>query len=433
MGSLQSIRDILDALSRRAGLIAVVFVIGCVLSLIGAAMQKHSYRASEVIQIQVPKVAAELAPSVVDGFSVRRLQLVEQQVMARDAVLELIGSLGIYRDLTGLTDAERVALFRESVQISGVAAARIGIADDGTVSVIRITADMPDPVQARDVAHLLAQRTIKLGRETRLEETRETVEFFRLQEAAIKQQVASLEEEISEFRLRNDVSLPGAIEQQRGEITAINTSILEIDQQIVELRQSALNRSGNQGTSRVERRNSEDANKDIATLLQQRDMLQARVKELLASIETKPEVDRQMNAYSRQIQVLQNQLEETSEKRGDAEISYHLVQSSQSGQMSVIEAAEVPDYPFTRSRKMMAAMGAVASLFVAMGLALLLELRLSVVRTADQMEGMTGLRPIVTIPSLSVKPSSPMERFRSAGAKFVRGFTQLWQKPRREP
>lgn len=432
MGSLQSVQDVIDALSRRARLITALFLAGCLLSLIVAAMQKHSYRAFEVIQIQAPKVAAELAPSVVDGFSVRRLQLIQQQVMSRDTVLDLINTLGIYQDLSGLTDAERVALFRESVQVAGVAAARIGISDDGTVSVIRVTAEMPDPIQARDVAHQVAQRTIELGKESRLEETRETVEFFRLQEAALKNQIVDLEEEISEYRNKNDVSLAGAIEQRRSEISSINQAILEIDQQVVELRQSVLISSENQDSSRVERRNSNDARKEITTLLQRRGVLQKRVSELSASIETTPEVDRQMNAYSRQLQALQNQLEETAEKRSDAEMSYHLVQSSQSGRLAVIEAAEVPEYPFTRSRKMSAIMGAVASMFAAMAFVLVLEMRNLAVRNADQMESLTGLRPIVTIPSLASRPVSPLDRFWSARTRFLQGVTRFWQRKRRE-
>lgn len=69
MGSIYSLDDAIDMLRRRAGVITIVTVLGCVLSVIFALSQGHIYRSTEVIQFSQPKIADELARSTAEGSS----------------------------------------------------------------------------------------------------------------------------------------------------------------------------------------------------------------------------------------------------------------------------------------------------------------------------------------------------------------------------
>lgn len=104
MGPIYSFGDFLDMVRRRLSAILRVFVLGCLVSLWFAASQQHEYETAEVLQITQPQIAGELAKSTVEGSSARRMQLIEQRLMARGTVLEIIEKFGLYAD-RALADA----------------------------------------------------------------------------------------------------------------------------------------------------------------------------------------------------------------------------------------------------------------------------------------------------------------------------------------
>ena len=120
MGPIHTFDDIKDMLRRRFWLILLLTILGAVASVFFALSRPHVYLSSEVLQIERPRITDELAPSTVEGSSARRLQLIEQQLMARDTVLEIIAKHELFANMPALSPTEKVALFRESVTIEGV-------------------------------------------------------------------------------------------------------------------------------------------------------------------------------------------------------------------------------------------------------------------------------------------------------------------------
>uniref|UniRef100_UPI000A7D15C1 DUF874 domain-containing protein n=1 Tax=Leisingera sp. F5 TaxID=1813816 RepID=UPI000A7D15C1 len=301
MGPIYSLGDFLDMVRRRLFTIACVFVLGCLLSLWFAAGQQHEFETAEVLQVTQPQIAGELAKSTVEGSSARRMQLIEQRLMARGTVLEIIEKFGLYADMAALTPLQKVALLRDSVRITGVAAAREGFADDGTISVLTITARMPTAVQAQQVASEFGRRTIELSVATRIDQARETLSFFAEKEAALADQVAALEDEIAAYRNENDVTLPGTIEFRRAEIATMNEGLLEIARERIEIRRAA---DQAQATERpaTARRLLAEADQQLATLDAQEQLLSQRKTGLEASLQTTPEVERRLGAYDRRLE-----------------------------------------------------------------------------------------------------------------------------------
>ncbi|MEX0304282.1 MAG: DUF874 domain-containing protein [Leisingera sp.] len=403
MGPIYSLDDFLDMVRRRLFTIFTVFVLGCLASLWFAASQQHEYESAEVLQITQPQIAGELAKSTVEGSSARRMQLIEQRLMARGSVLVIIEKFGLYTDRDSLTQLQKVALLRESVRITGVAAAREGFADDGTISVLTITARMPTAEQAQQVAGEFSRRTIELSTATRIDQARETLSFFAEKEAALADQVAALEDEIAAYRNANDVTLPGTIEFRRAEIAAMNEGLLEIARERIEIRRAA---DQAQTTERpaTARRLQAEAEQQLATLDAQEALLTERKAELEASLQTTPEVERQLGAYDRRLAQLQGELGQMTARRNEAEVGFRLETTRQAEKLTVIEPAPLPDYPVTGARKTKALMGAAASLIASLLAAFLLELRHPVLRTAAQMERETGLMPVVSIPVMDTRP-----------------------------
>jgi len=403
MGPINTLDDLIDMLRRRARLIFFVTVLGSVFSLLFALSQKHLYSATEVIQIVRPMIANDLAPSTVAGSSARRLQLIEQRLMARGSLLEIISAYNLYAEFPDLKPSELVDRFRKAVKIEGVAAAREGYSDDGTVAVLSITAEMPSAVQAQQVASELSRRTIALSVNSRIEQARETLAFFAAQEEELSAEMDVLEAQIATFRNENYLALPGSVEFRRTEIGNLDQALLLLDRETILINREAedVQRTERRATAK---RKQEDLDEQLATMSAQRKLLQDRKSDLENSLNTSPEIERKLGAYDRQARLLRSQLDVMSTHRAEAEVGLRIENARQGENLTVIEAAALPDYPITGGRKRMAILGGMLSIALGVALAFWAEMRNPVIRTAAQMKRELGFNPVVMIPYLDPTP-----------------------------
>ena len=415
MGPIYSLADFLDMLRRRVGLISAVIITGCFVAVFWALSIPHTFQSSEVIQIEQPKISDDLARSTVEGSSARRLQLIEQQLMARSNLEGLIEEFDLYANLSALKMSEKVDLLRRSVSITGVAAVREGFGDDGAISVLTITAEMDDAELAQTVADALSNQTRELSATQRREQTRETLEFFQQQEDALQAEITVQENDLSVFRSENDISIEGSLEFRRSELASLNDALLALDREIItaQLERDNIDRSGNTRAATV-KREEEELKRLLNSLTTQRQLLQGRRETLSASIETRPEVERALAEFERRMTQLRGQLDVVSTRRNEAEVGFNLESAARGEQFITLEEARVPDFPVSMSRKKRVMMGVAASAILGLVLAFLMELRHPVIRTARQMERETGLMPVVAIP----ETKQPKER---------KGISKLWQ------
>lgn len=413
MGPIQTWNDFVDMTRRRLGLIIFVIILGCIASYFWAASMRHMYRSAEVIQIEQPKIANELARTTVEGSSARRLQLIEQQLMSHGYLQEIISKYNIYDNMPDLTMTQKVDILRHSISINGVAAVREGYVDDGKIAILTITADMESGELAQAVANEFAERTRELSAAQRREQTEETLEFFARQEKNLLRDIANLENELANFRSNNDISITGGLEMRMTEITSLNESILEIDQAIVtaELAKTQIDRGERAATVA---RETVEINSRLETLHSQRDLLVSRRETLRKAIDATPEIERELSNFERRMEQLRNQLNVVSTRRSEAEVGFSLETASRGERLITLEEARIPDYPFTPSRKKRAVMGAGAAVAAAFIAAFLLELRRPIIRSARQMARETGVTPVVSIPELNVPDDAKGWRQRRA-------------------
>jgi uncharacterized protein involved in exopolysaccharide biosynthesis len=419
MGPIYTLQDFLDMTRRRLGIIMFVIFAGCIGSLYWAMSHVHLYLSSEVIQVEQPTINDDLARSTVEGSSARRLQLIQQQLMARASLQQIIDKYGIYENLVALRPSEKVQLLRESVSINGVAAAREGFADDGTISVLTISATMENAQLARDVAHEFAEQTRSLMADQRREQTAQTLAFFQQQEDILLAEIASIEAELEAFRRENDLTVEGGVEFRFSEVGQLNEAILDIDREIIttQLARNQIDRPGRAATAAREER---DLDAQLQTLTQQRSLLDQRRTALRETIQGSPQIQRKLADFDRQLEQLRTELETVATRRNEAQVGFNLEARAQGERLTTIEEAQVPDYPITMSKKIRAIMGGVASTALAFIIAWLLELRRPVIRSARQMQRETGILPVISIPELSPKYQNSKwrmarERRRAAG------------------
>lgn len=394
-----SINDLTDLIKRRSGMIAAITVLGCVASLFMAISQTHLYQSSEVLQVARAKIDDELARSTVAGSSARRLQLIEQQLMARDTVLEIADKYDLFANSPSMKPSERVSRVRDSVTIQGVAAAREGFTDDGTVSVLTITATLDTPEKAQAIAHEFAQRTIEISASSRIDQARETLRFFNTEEAKLIAEMDALEREITAYLHENNMIVEGGVELRQAQIASINTAILSLERERITLAQELSQLDQTQRASTLQHKTRE-IEVQMKILDDQKALLETRVEALSATIETSPRIERDLATFERRREKLQGALDVVATRRAEAEVGFKLEEQRHAERLTVIETAPLPDHPITPSRKKTAILGAAASLALGFVVAFLLDLRRPVIRSAQQMKSRLGITPVVTIPPL---------------------------------
>lgn len=423
MGSILSLADFFDLLRRRAGLILVLAGLGVAMSVVTALEQRHLYRSSEVIQVVQAKVAGDLARSTVEGSAARRLQSIEQRVMARDSVLEIIALHGLYADIPAMTPNEKIEALRSAVKITNQAAAGGSNGRDGAVSILTVSAEMPTAALAQEIAHEFAARTIALSRETRLEQARETLAFFSAREETLRAQVSRVEDAMAAFRRDNDLALPGTLSFRRDEIAGINQELLTIARERIRIERAAVQAQQTERQATAVRKLA-DFNAELATLDAQVRLLEARKVELENSIQTSPQIDRQLGAFAREQEQLRAELDVAVARRTEAEVGYRLETQGQGEQLTVIEPASLSDYPFTRSRKKLVIAGAMVSVVLALAVAFLLDMMNPVMRTAAHMERDLGIKPVVSVPRMETRSKRRGFLGRLLGRRLARRRSQ---------
>ncbi|MDM8164548.1 Wzz/FepE/Etk N-terminal domain-containing protein [Roseovarius sp.] len=409
------IDELRDMVRRRFWLIVRLTVLGCVAALLYALSQEHEYTSQAVLQVEDAKVADALAPPTVSGADARQLQIVEQRVMSHDAVLDIAAEVGVLDEMGGLPDSEKVSILRRSLSVSAVAAARTGTTGDGAISLVRVTATWGDRETAQALAEEVTRRTVALSQNKRLERAEETLSFFTLRQSRLEAEVADLEETLANFRKRNDMPEEGARASQEREIEALRAEILSVERQMIVLERQLEREAGDGNLTRLEQRERDENIARLNDLTEQRDYLTESLAAVSAAGDIDPALQAELTRLTRTLLAKKEELASVSESRKAAEIGFQLESEGQSEHLSVLEPASWPDYPSTPSRTKFAVLGAFASVMVAFGIALLLDLMNPVIRSAAVMERDLGFAPVAVI------PEAPRSKRRTALMRAFRG------------
>lgn len=394
MGPIQSLPELLSWLRRRLLLIGFVALAVSALGVFIALNTERVFRTSAVIQVLNPVIDPR------DGSAsdtlVRRVQAIEQRIMARDNLLALGERHGVFDDLP-LSVTERLNLMRQSIRIEAVAAAQAGFTRDGSLSALFVTASAADPVLAAAMANDLADDVVRENAEQRRDRAQAALRFFLAEEERIEALIVDLEDEIAAFQAENEPFMPGALSLRRDEMGRLSESRIEGQREISQLRAELAILDANTPRTVTQRRIAQ-----ISDLLRQRteevDQLTARIDEIGLLFRRGTEVERELGSLYRRMQQLQTQLTNAAERRREAETGARLEGDDQSDRFILLEAALPPDYPISRSRTRTVLMAGFAGLMLGAGLAYALEWLRPILRTAAQFERELQLRPVISLP-----------------------------------
>ncbi|WP_323765904.1 chain-length determining protein [Marinovum sp.] len=407
MNQLGSFSDLKNVLRRRLPLILLITVLGCALSVYFALRQPKVYEAIAVAQIE--------DATIIDTRTGRtdaahRLTLIEQRMMARDNVIEIIEDFDLYAE-EDESIGTKVSLFRDATAIIPVMDSTQPWLTNGSPTGLTIRVSMSDPQQAADVANELLARIVDQGRSQQESQTEQALAFFTGEERRLTTAILDIEERLARFKQENADSLPTVVTGQRTRLDTLRQTELDIDRDIIQLQT-------NPGRTREGVLESQ-----IAQLAEQRRLVRDRIAVVEAALNAAPAVEQELNVLNRELTQLREQLSQFSASKVTAQTDRTLQQQKQTERFEVLETALVPEYPVSRSRKKTAIMGGVASVVFAIGLALILEIMNPAIRNSTQLERALGIQTVVSIPVIKTRRERRMRSFMVLG--WVLGLLAL--------
>ena len=142
--------------------------------------------------------------------------------------------------------------------------------------------------------------------------------------------------------------------------------------------------------------------------------IQERIAGLNTTIARTPDVEMQLNILVRDRDAVQSEYNQAVNKRNAAERGETTVTQQQDDKFELIQQANVPDFPESPNRLLIAAGGIMGGIAAALGVLLLLELlNQSIRRPAELVQGL-GIQPFATIPYIATRAEIIRSRLRMA-------------------
>jgi tyrosine-protein kinase Etk/Wzc len=405
MGHIQTLEDLISFLLRRKSLIIAITILGVALSVFVAKSRPKIYETAAVIQIQLPQVAEGQNPGAApETGSAQLLQNIEQRLTTRENLLAMIERHGLFADASGLTPDQKVNALRASVTFQQVAsAANQTFGQPAQVSALLIYARLGDPDLAARVANDFAQSVLDLGAKGQADRAQATYQFFADEELRVSTEVAGKEAAIATYKNTHADALPEMEASRRDELVSIETDLRDLNQTLAVLTVERGALQAKETLRATDRRRLDEITAALSLTTAQRTSLEDRRAILAAAVAQTPEVERELRGLDRQLQQLQDQYTVVSRRLAEAESDQRLADNQQDQRFTMLERAVTPEFASNGGGKKLAALGAVASLALALIAAFLADMLRPVIRTEAQMLRELDLRPVVSIPHVSMR------------------------------
>lgn len=453
--------DIWSIFQRRFWVLALAVLLIMPVALAVAYFLPAKYQSTATILVESQQISPTLVTSTVIVTAAERLELIQQRLMTRDKLVDLIGKFRLYEERTDLSLTRKVDLVRRNTRFDSIAQPNGG---NGVLAFsISFTASTGEV--AASVANEFAGKILDENARSRTDRATETLDYIEKEVDRLSGALGAIGAEITAFKNANQKSLPESLDFRRRELAAVQARMFQRDQTRVTLdeqrrtldeglrtgqiglvagqalsqeeqdllalrntliqrravlsethpeilalnaRISALEKvvsttagtATSQASIAVQRSRQQLAllERQIALLDEQQRADEAYRAELDASIAATPQVEITLNELLRRQARLQAEFDSTVTKRTLASQGAQLEVNNQGERFELIEPAQVPDRPSSPNRLLIAAGGGVFSVAVGLALVLLVELLNQSIRTAHALEHRTGLQPIVVIP-----------------------------------
>jgi len=208
----QSIADLFQILRRRKwSLILPALLI--FFTAAGVALLLPSvYRSTSTILIEEQGIPAEFVRATVTSYAEERIQTIKQRVMSFSRLSDLVNRFKLYQDLrNSWTTEEIVTKMRDDIRVEPVSAEvkdpHTGRATSATIA-FTLSYEGKAPETVLQVANTLTSLFLSENQQVRERQTAETSQFLEVEMNRVKNELATLDAQIADFKENHMQELP---------------------------------------------------------------------------------------------------------------------------------------------------------------------------------------------------------------------------------
>lgn len=442
------LRDPIAVLRRRWKAMLAALLVGFVVTGVAAALRKPVYVAQATVLLASQKVTEDLVKPTSQASPLEGIDAFAAEALSSKNLKRVIDEFGLFPEEREERSAEEVAaMMREKITIDAVEA---NARPQGPMrfeksKVLSIGYESHDPAQAAAVATRLAQIFQAEGLRIRSEQARLATEFMRREVKAAEEALRVQKAAIAEFEEQHRGELPSdqeasqrrieRLEDQRNALAtsaaeaetrlataagqtdatspaarlaaakaqlaterAVNTdthpNVVSLKRQVADLENEVRTGGGGGGIGAGAGR------REIATYREQIAAADAEIEAIEQRMARMPQREVELAGLQQRAKVVEESYFQLLAKLKETELAESLELSQQGGVVAVLQEATPPLSP-EKGRLKIAAAGLLASIGLAFGLALLLELRDPVIATAQGVEALAGVPVLGVMPKVS--------------------------------
>jgi uncharacterized protein involved in exopolysaccharide biosynthesis len=418
---------------------AACAALGLVVTMVAVLVWKPIYVARATVLITSQQIPKDFVKPTVEDETLANISALVGQVLSAEHLSKLIDDHHLFPKKSGI--APRIDLVNQ-MRSRITAAPQMRPGGGGTQSLIyEISYEAGNPQESATVTNALAALFVEASVERRNTQARRTTVFLRNALESTEKELHEQSSRVTEFRQAHRGELPDeqetslrrlellstqrdslsaqitskedrliSISSQGGEASetaamigdlrrqlareiAIHTdehpNVIALRDRLARLQEASRNDPLPPGASRI----VDDERREVKRLREQRDRIDAELAELNQRVDKIPRVAEELAALQQKENVLREDYTNAMHKVEQAELAESLEAAQQGGQVSILDNAALPSSPKT-PRSLVLLAGLAASLGLAVGVAVLLELVDPVVISARQVETLSD-RPVL--------------------------------------
>ncbi len=236
-----NLKDVVDAGKRRKWSLLIPALSVFAVAAIVAFALPSIYRSTSTILIEEQEIPPELVMTTVTSYAEQRLQVTNQRIMSSTRLLEIINRFNLYRELKDRwTTEEIVAKMRKDIKLETISAdvidRRSGAPKQATIAFsLGYSGKSPETVQ--QIANVLASLYLEENLKVREQQTSSTSKFLEDEMKRVQAELAVADGKIAEYKRRNLQSLPELVAMNLSEQTQVETSLLQLGEQMKSLKE----------------------------------------------------------------------------------------------------------------------------------------------------------------------------------------------------
>ena len=192
------------------------------------------YESKSTILIESQQIPPEFVRSTVTGYADQRIQSLNQQILSRTRLLEIIKQFNLYADQRQKqTQEEIVGAMRENINIGLIGAEQKRSGGGGGVTIAFTVAYRGmNPEVVQKVAGTLASLYLQENIKTREKQAKTTTKFLETELKEIQEQLSSIGQKITAFKAKNENILPELQQFNRSQAESLEKDIGQLNERI---------------------------------------------------------------------------------------------------------------------------------------------------------------------------------------------------------